>query len=254
MNNNIVDISYHLKTLQLSKSNNENDKVIKIKPVFKDTITLSGSGAFTGNTLLTTNNLQATPDTTGFNPSSFYNDRWYVKSNLLSIEVDVWYIDGNYEEQVIHKVCTADAYVQLPLCRWVNKFIKTSGNIGGSSFIYYEPNAIYTGGLNFIMHQSSSYRAFSSMYMCPKNKTLKLNSIDYYRNLGLSNLLLLKYEKGINKPTIMLSLANINGVYSNDNIYSNIANEGDILVWYNVNSANNSTSNTIDSTFEINNI
>jgi hypothetical protein len=255
MSNALPDINWALKTLQLNDTDNTNNKVIQVKNNYKNTIDISSTSAFTGNSLMTTNNKQFTPLSVGFTPQSFNNDKWYIRATLFSTECDIYYLDDNYEEQVITKVCTVDVFTQILLggvIRWVNKFIKVSTNVVSTVVLTYEPDSIVIGGLNLNLHQLSSQRGYYSMYMVPKGKGIRLNSIDYYKVNGLCNLSLLKYPRGINKPTVILTINGINGVYMNENIQTDIIGEmGDLFVWYNINPGSDSTANTLNSTFEI---
>jgi hypothetical protein len=256
MSNALPDINWALKTLQLNDIDDTNNKVIQVRNTHKNTIDISSTGAlFTGNSLMITNNKQFTPFSVGFTPQSFNNDKWYIWGITFLTECDIYYIDDNYDEQVVRKVCPVNVFVQiLPggIIRWVNKFIKVSTNVAATTKIMYEPEVIIAGGVDLTSHQISGQRGYNSIYMVPRGKGIRLNSIDYYKVNGLCNLSLLKYPRGVNKPTVILTINGINGVYMNENIQTDIIGEmGDLFVWYNINPGNDSTTNTLNSTFEI---
>jgi hypothetical protein len=255
MSNVLPDINWVLKTLQLNDTIDTNNKVIQVKNNYKNTIDLSSTSNLTGNSLMTTNNRQLTPLSTEFTPQSFNNDKWYIRATTVSTVCDIYYLDNNYEEQVITIVCAVNVLNQiLPggVIRWVNKFIKTASSVTATVQLAYEPTGVFNVGVSLIFHQLSAQRGYHSVYMVPKGKGIRLNSIDYYNTSGLCNLSLLKYPRGVNKPTVILTINDNNGVYMNENIQTDIIGEmGDLFVWYNINPGNDSIANTLNSTFEI---
>jgi hypothetical protein len=257
MSNNSGDITGLFKSITLNEIFDINQKVIKTTRACKTTIRVNGTTTTAANNFIATNNnATINLNTVAFTPTDWFNDRWYFRATTVTARIRVYYIDGDYNEGTVDLLCTVNDNIQIPFpVRFVNGFEKISGTGSGSVLCTYEPTAIFPSGLSFTIHQYSGFRGYSGMFMCPKNKTAKLNSIDYYRNNARSDLLLLKYNKynaGTNlKPNVLLYLPGITGVYSqNFNNPNYLIQEGEVIVFYNVTTF--STSSAIDSTFEIN--
>jgi hypothetical protein len=244
----LSNINSIIKQIQKASIDDINDKCIKIKQPFIESVSISGTNAFGQNALIVTNNKLFTPSTVGFTPHNWFNNRWYFRATTVSCTIKVYYIDGDYNEATLTLPCPVNAYVQIPIAvRFINKFEKIGGRITGTCFCWYEPPAIFPDGLNFILHQLSGARGFYGMYMVPKNKILKLTDIEYFRNVSASTLSLLVYNK-VGSFRTVLTYIGINGRFTESNLKLEFT-EGEILVWYNTNTTSNN--NTITSNFEL---
>jgi hypothetical protein len=248
----LSNINSIIREIQKISIDDLNDKCIKVKQPFVESVSISGSNTFGQNAVIVTNNGAFTPSTVGFTPNNWFNDRWYFRATTVACVIRVYYIDGDYNEGTLTLSCPINAYVQIPIAvRFVNKFEKIGGLSTGTTICLYEPSAVFTGGLNFTPHQLSGNRVFYGMYMIPKNKILKLTDIEYFRNLSASTLSLLAYNKVGGFRTV-LSYIGINGIFTESNFTKLEFTEGQVLVWYNTNTT--STSNTINSNFELYNL
>lgn len=248
----LSNINSIIREIQKISIDDTNDKCIKVKQPFVESVSISGSAAFGQNAIIATNNSVVTPSTVGFTPNNWFNNRWYFRATTVACVIRVYYIDGDYNEQTLTLSCAINAYVQIPIAvRFINRFEKIGGLITGTTVCMYEPSAVIPGGLNFTPHQISGERVFFGMYMVPKNKILTLTDIEYFRNVSASTLSLLVYNKVGGFRTV-LTYIGIIGRFTESNFKKLEFTEGESLFWYNTNTT--STANTINSNFELYNL
>lgn len=254
MSNNSVDVCQTLKQITRTNIFDENDKAIRVRNSFVETVIVSGSTTAGSDCLIVTNNSTVVPYFSGFRPGSFYTDHFYLFSSL-TMTVDIYYIDFNYDEQVYRMTTTPNVYVQIPFfLRHVNKTFIISGNTTGTAVVILEPVSIYPSGYNFIYTQNSQGRAFFGIYMVPRNRKIRLSSIDYYRNISPSTLSLLCYPKydgtatSSEEPDVVYQFYKVDGILTLDTPMPRFFTEGEVVVWFSSNTT--STLTTINSTFE----
>lgn len=254
MSSNSNDINQLLQQITLTDINDENNKAVKVKNTFIETIQVNGTTVAGANSFISTNNQILTPTTSGMRIGMYYDNYWYLYSSL-TMTVDVVYIDFDYNEQIYQMTTVPSTFVRIPFnARNIQNLIRVGGNNSGTAVMTREPVEIYASGQNFTTNQLSQGRSFNPLYMVPRGYKVRLNSIDYFRNVSPSTVSLLKYNKYIGnyrtaeEPVIVFQIVKADGIISTDMENQNYFTEGECLIWYNTDTT--STATTLNSSFE----
>lgn len=273
MDNNIVDINYNLKTLLLTDTNDENNKVIKkVDKTFMNIRRVDVSLAYSGSAL--TAPVTTTPAGTtsfislttlrGFQPSNIYGF-FYVSSSaadFLNKNFRALCLDNDYNEFWQYGTTNAtnsEILVQLPLqCRGINKIELLEPNFlntAGTAYRFLLGQYIQTdAGIPYYIRYTAivNNREYFNVYTVPKGKKARLINIDNYYNTNAGEIQQIIFKK---QSTDII----VNTLFSNATFFSelNMKNnnwcyEGDVIM-YNSNSTG-STNMLLNTSYEIKNI
>jgi len=276
MDNNIVDINYTLKTLQLKDTTDENNKEIKtIDRTFLDLVRLDNSSQATGDAFMAqtiilggATSFISLSTMRGFTPSNIYNNNFYVSSNntdFLNKYFRATCLDNDYNEFYQYGYTNATDStigVQLPIaCRGVNdielmdaSYLNTAGTIYRFLIVdYYQVDAGITYRIRYTAKTIN--RSYRNIYIVPNNKKIKLVNIDNYLSEGTTSgntVQQVIFKKQSSNVLVNSLFSNQGLLYNQLNIVNNNwVYEGDVIIYQ---QQTTSTNTALNSSYEIQNI
>lgn len=272
MNNNIVDINYHLKTLQLKDTTDENKKEIKtVDRTFMNLIRVDVSTQYAGDNIMAqtflypagTDSFISLSTMRGYQPSNYYGTI-YISSNndYNNKQIRALCLDNDYNEfwQTAYTNAT-DGSILVPLalpCRGVN-YIETLENSylnnTGTIYRFVIADLLQVDGANTYRIRCSARtnnRGYNNFYTVPKGKKMRLVNIDmmYTQNNVNATVYQLVFKKQSSEVIIISIVPNQpNRYYALNLENNNWFYEGDVICYQLANTT--ATSTIFNTSYEI---
>jgi hypothetical protein len=269
-NNDIVDLNYNLKTLQLKDTTDENDKIVKvIDRTFMDLVRLDSSTQYEGENILAqvvitpgeTESFISVANMRNYQPSNYFGTL-YVSSgaDFTNKQFRCLCLDNDYNEFWQYGFTdAADGSVLVPLalpCRGVN-YIETleTTYYSGTAYRFLLVDILQVvSGITYKIriNARTNNRGYTNFYTVPKGKKVRLVNID---NINTQNSVPNTIQQIIFKKQSSRILSNQilsnapDRTYVLDIINNNWAYEGDVICHQQTNTT--STSTTLNTTYEI---